>query len=99
MNIFGGADIRPQSHRDVVKIDRSTGYVLLRYFYLSISRFAEFPPPGDTKKQMLPIYIDPEETKSPTFLLQNDSNSKPHDNLDYWMPVPTNTFVSYLSIG
>jgi hypothetical protein len=36
---------------------------------------------------MLPVFLDPEETKSPTLSQQHDPNAKPQDNLDYWMPV------------
>jgi hypothetical protein len=60
---------------------------LLLHFLIFSNRFAEFPQPGDVKKQMLPIYVDPEETKTTTFSQQNDSNSKRQDNLDHWMPV------------
>jgi hypothetical protein len=54
---------------------------------LIYNRFAEFPQPGDVKKQMLPVYLDPEEAKSTTLSQQKDLNAKPQDNLDYWMPV------------
>lgn len=67
--------------------------------FFSDLRFAEFPQPGDVKKQMLPIFIDPEETKSTTFSLQNESNSKRHDNLDYWMPVRVFIILPYPLLG
>lgn len=39
--------------------------------------FAEFPPPGDTKKHTLPIFIDPE---APTTTTAEDVYDKANDN-------------------
>lgn len=43
---------------------------------------------------MLPIYIDPEETKLMTSFENNDNHSKNQNNEDYWMPV--SLFIYFL---
>eukprot|EP00602_Paraphysomonas_sp_CaronLab_P009360 CAMPEP_0185038048 /NCGR_PEP_ID=MMETSP1103-20130426/33223_1 /TAXON_ID=36769 /ORGANISM="Paraphysomonas bandaiensis, Strain Caron Lab Isolate" /LENGTH=1645 /DNA_ID=CAMNT_0027576313 /DNA_START=45 /DNA_END=4979 /DNA_ORIENTATION=+ len=74
MNIFGAAEQRaPQHHHDVVRIDRTTGFV-------------EFPQPGDSKKHLLPVYDDPEEVKPNLASLQAELQHHKEGKEDYWMP-------------
>jgi hypothetical protein len=59
-----------------------------------MDRFVEFPSPDDTSKQLLPIFIDPEEEASNALAnlvvegnANNTSLKSPADNgMEYWMP-------------
>lgn len=52
-----------------------------------ISGYSEFPEPGDIKKHLLPIFIDPEEEHLPQEVVK-DLREKDYDSLvkDFWMP-------------
>lgn len=53
--------------------------------------FAEFPQPGDTKKHLLPIFDDPDESKRSNIQDMAASLERDHgDTTDYWMPVICN---------
>ena len=58
----------------IIKVDPVTGY-------------AEFPTPGDSKKHLLPIFIDPEEDNITPEMVEDsgerDFNSQVRD---FWMP-------------
>ncbi len=50
-------------------------------------RFAEFPPPGDSKKHLLPILIDPEEVQTnntDTIVVEEKVTGR--GNKEFWMP-------------
>jgi hypothetical protein len=89
---------------DILKIDRSTGYVLLvnhlQYVFIILLyidyRFVEFPQPGDTKKYLLPVYVDPEEELTKT---QQQTDDHKNDE-QYWMPVrnPENVIMFVLNL-
>ena len=55
--------------------------------YLTYSRFCEFPAPGDTKKQLLNVLIDPELNLSTYSATANISDKTEVVNeKEYWMP-------------
>jgi hypothetical protein len=58
--------------RHVLKVDPSTGLV-------------EFPEPGDTKKHLLPVFVDPDETVAVTQkeIVKEDNGP---DKKEFWMP-------------
>jgi hypothetical protein len=58
----------------IIKIDPTSGY-------------AEFPQPGDARKHLLPIFIDPEEDNI-TAERADDLSDRDFDNQvkDFWMP-------------
>eukprot|EP00603_Paraphysomonas_imperforata_P011198 CAMPEP_0114482636 /NCGR_PEP_ID=MMETSP0104-20121206/18391_1 /TAXON_ID=37642 ORGANISM="Paraphysomonas imperforata, Strain PA2" /NCGR_SAMPLE_ID=MMETSP0104 /ASSEMBLY_ACC=CAM_ASM_000202 /LENGTH=85 /DNA_ID=CAMNT_0001658441 /DNA_START=87 /DNA_END=341 /DNA_ORIENTATION=+ len=57
----------------VVNVDETTGLV-------------EFPAPGDTKKHLLPVYDDPEESLLKKSGAEANSKKNVQNSDEYWMP-------------
>lgn len=55
--------------------------------YINVSRLVEFPAPGDTKKHLLPVYDDPEESLLKKSGAEANSKKNVQNSDEYWMPV------------